>query len=206
MPVQADRHWTGQREPDVFDVKADVMAALEAAGAPVASLQTVAEAREWWHPGRSGVMRLGPKNVMAEFGEIHPRVLKALDIDDRVLAFEIVLDNIPMPKKASGLKARTQLDKADLTPVRRDFAFLVDKSVAADAAIRAAKGADKQLITGVSVFDVYEGKGVPEGQVSLALEVTLQPREKTLTDEEIEAVAGKIVSKVTGATGGSLRS
>lgn len=206
MPVQADRHWTGQREPDVFDVKADVMAALEAAGAPVASLQTVAEAREWWHPGRSGVMRLGPKNVMAEFGEIHPRVLKALDIDGRVLAFEIVLDNIPMPKKASGLKARSQLDKADLTPVRRDFAFLVDKGVAADAAIRAAKGADKQLITGVSVFDVYEGKGVPEGQVSLALEVTLQPREKTLTDEEIEAVAGKIVSKVTGATGGSLRS
>ncbi len=205
MPIQADRHWTGQREPDVFDVKADVMAALDAAGAPVASLQTVAEAREWWHPGRSGVMRLGPKNVMAEFGEIHPRVLKALDIDGRVLAFEIVLDNIPMPKKASGLKARTPLEKADLTPVRRDFAFLFDKAVAADVAIRAARGADKQLITGVSVFDVYEGKGVPEGHVSMALEVTLQPREKTLTDEEIEAVAGKIVAKVTGATGGSLR-
>ena len=133
------------------------------------------------------------------------RVLKALDIDGRVLAFEIVLDNIPAPKKTSGLKARSQLQRADLMPVRRDFAFLVDKSVAADLAIRAARGADKALVSDVSVFDVYEGKGVPEGQVSLALEVTLQPSDKTLTDEEIETVAGKIVAKVTGATGGSLR-
>jgi len=206
MPVHADRHWTGARQSDVFDVKADVEAVLEAAGAPVASLQTVADARDWWHPGRSGVMRLGPKNVLAEFGEIHPRVLKALGIDGRVLAFEVVLDNIPQPKKGSGLKARPQLDRADLTPVRRDFAFLVDKGVAADTLIRAARGADKALISGVSVFDVYEGEGVPEGQVSLAVEVTLQPRDKTLTDEEIDAVAGKIVAKVSGATGASLRS
>ncbi|MBR9826972.1 MAG: phenylalanine--tRNA ligase subunit beta [Alphaproteobacteria bacterium] len=205
LRVDANRHWAGTRAPDVFDVKADVEAALAAAGAPVASLQTVAEARDWWHPGRSGVMRLGPKNVMAEFGEIHPRILKALGVEGRVLGFEIVLDAIPQPKKSNGLKARAPLDRADLTPVRRDFAFLVDKTVAADALIRAAKGADKAMITGVTVFDVYEGQGVPEGQVSLALEVTLQPREKTLTDEEIDAIASKVVQKVSGATGAALR-
>ncbi|WP_417483513.1 phenylalanine--tRNA ligase subunit beta [Maricaulis sp.] len=203
--ITSARHWTGSRAPDVFDVKADAMAALEAAGAPAASLQVAPEARDWWHPGRSGVLRQGPKNVMAEFGEIHPRVLKALGIDGRVLAFEIVLDAIPKPRKANGLKARTQLDRADLTPVKRDFAFLVDKTVAADALIRAAKGADKALITDVTVFDVYEGKGVPEGQTSLAIEVVLQPRDKTLTDEDIDAVAAKVIAKVTGATGGTLR-
>lgn len=203
--ITSARHWTGSRAPDVFDVKADAMAALEAAGAPSASLQVAAEARDWWHPGRSGVLRQGPKNVMAEFGEIHPRVLKALGVDGRVLAFEIVLDAIPKPRKASGLKARTQLDRADLTPVKRDFAFLVDKTVAADALIRAAKGADKALISDVTVFDVYDGKGVPEGQTSLAIEVVLQPRDKTLTDEEIDAVAAKVVAKVSGATGGTLR-
>ncbi len=204
--IASGRHWTGSQAPDVFDAKADVLAALAAAGAPTASLQVAAEARDWWHPGRSGVLRLGPKNVMAEFGEIHPRVLKALDVDGRVLAFEIVLDNIPLPKKSSGLKARSQLDRADLTPVRRDFAFLVDKGVAADSLLRAARGADKALISDVTLFDVYEGQGVPEGHASLAIEVTLQPRDKTLTDEEIDAVADKVVAKVTGATGGSLRS
>ncbi|WP_138512851.1 phenylalanine--tRNA ligase subunit beta [Maricaulis alexandrii] len=204
-PVEAGRHWAGTRVPDVFDVKADALAALAAAGAPVDNLQVAAEARDWWHPGRSGVLRLGPKNVLAEFGEIHPAILKALDIDGRVLAFEIVLDNIPMPKKASGLKARAQLDRAELTPVRRDFAFLVDKSVAADALVRAAKGADKALIAGVTVFDTYDGKGVPDGQVSLGIEVTLQPKDKTLTDEEIDKVAAAIVAKVEKATGGSLR-
>tara|TARA_R110002073_G_scaffold3282_1_gene22088 strand:+ start:2204 stop:4603 length:2400 start_codon:yes stop_codon:yes gene_type:complete len=203
--IASGRHWTGTRLPDVFDVKADAMAALEAAGAPAASLQVAAEARDWWHPGRSGVLRQGPKSVMAEFGEIHPRVLKALGIDGRVLAFEIVLDAIPQPRKASGLKARTQLDRADLTPVKRDFAFLVDKTVAADALIRAAKGADKALISDVTVFDVYEGKGVPDGQTSLAVEVVLQPRDKTLTDEDIDAVAAKVIAKVSGATGGTLR-
>ncbi|MGK0266928.1 MAG: phenylalanyl-tRNA synthetase beta chain [Maricaulis sp.] len=203
--VASGRHWTGSRLPDVFDVKADAIAALEAAGAPAASLQVAAEARDWWHPGRSGVLRQGPKNVMAEFGEIHPRVLKALGIDGRVLAFEIVLDAIPQPRKASGLKARAQLDRADLMPVKRDFAFLVDKTVAADSLVRAAKGADKALISDVSVFDVYDGKGVPEGQCSLAIEVVLQPRDKTLTDEDIEAVSAKVIAKVSGATGGTLR-
>ncbi|BDW98436.1 phenylalanine--tRNA ligase subunit beta [Maricaulis maris] len=203
--VEAGRHWAGTRQPDIFDAKADALSALAAAGAPVDNLQVVVEAREWWHPGRSGVLRLGPKNVMAEFGEIHPAVLKALDIDGRVLAFEIVLDAIPQPKKASGLKARTPLERADLTPVTRDFAFLVDKSVSADTLVRAAKGADKQMITEVALFDVYDGKGVPEGQVSLAIEVTLQPRDKTLTEKEIEAIAAGIIAKVEKATGASLR-
>jgi phenylalanyl-tRNA synthetase beta chain len=203
--ITEDRHWAGTRAPDVFDIKADAAAALEAAGASASSLQVAPEARCWWHPGRSGVMRMGPKNVLAEFGEIHPGVLKALDIDGRVLAFEIVLDALPKSRKPSGLKARAQLNRADLTPVRRDFAFLVEKTVSADSLMRAAKGADKAMISGVSVFDVYDGQGVPEGQTSLAIEVTLQPRDKTLTDAEIDAIAAKVVAKVSGATGGRLR-
>jgi phenylalanyl-tRNA synthetase beta chain len=201
----AGRHWAGTREADLFDAKADALAALDAAGAPVDSLQIVPEARHWWHPGRSGVLRLGPKNVLAEFGEIHPRVLKALGIDGRVIGFEIILDGIPSPKKKAATKARPALDRAELTPVKRDFAFLVDETIAADTLIRAAKGADKAMIADVTVFDVYQGKGVPEGQVSLAIEAVIQPRETTLTDKEIDAIAAKIVAGVEKATGASLR-
>ena len=201
----AGRHWAGTRDADLFDAKADAIAALEAAGAPVESLQAAAEARNWWHPGRSGVLRLGPKNVLAEFGELHPRVLKALGVEGRVIGFEILLDGIPSPKKKAETKARPALDRAGLTPVKRDFAFLVDSAVAADTLVRAAKGADKAMITDVSVFDVYAGKGVPEGQVSLAIEAVIQPREKTLTDKEIDAVAAKIVASVEKATGAALR-
>ncbi|WP_421789281.1 phenylalanine--tRNA ligase subunit beta [Hyphobacterium sp.] len=203
--VAAGRHWAGAREADLFDAKADAMAALDAAGAPVDSLQVAAEARNWWHPGRSGVLRLGPKNVLAEFGEIHPRVLKALGVEGRVIGFEIILDGIPSPKKKAATKARPALDRAELTPVKRDFAFLVANDVPADTLTRAAKGADKAMITEVSVFDVYAGQGVPEGQVSLALEAVIQPREKTLTDKEIDAIASKIVASVEKATGASLR-
>lgn len=202
--VEAGRHWTGTREADLFDAKADALAALEAAGAPVDSLQAAPEARAWWHPGRSGVLRLGPKNVLAEFGELHPGMLKALGIDGRVIGFEVVLDAIPQPKKQA-LKARAPLQRSELMPVRRDFAFLMDDSVAAQDVIRAAKGADKALITDVQVFDLYRGKGVPEGKVSMAFEVTLQPTDKTLTDKEIEAVAASIVAAVEKATGGALR-
>jgi phenylalanyl-tRNA synthetase beta chain len=202
--VKAGRHWTGTREADLFDAKADALAVLEAAGAPVDSLQAAPEARSWWHPGRSGVLRLGPKNVLAEFGELHPGMLKALGIDGRVIGFEVVLDAIPQPKKQA-LKARAPLQRSELMPVRRDFAFLMDDTVAAQDVIRAAKGADKALVTDVQVFDLYRGKGVPEGKVSMALEVTLQPNEKTLTDKEIEAVAAAIVAAVEKATGGALR-
>lgn len=202
--VEAGRHWTGTREADLFDAKADALAALEAAGAPVDSLQAAPEARAWWHPGRSGVLRLGPKNVLAEFGELHPGMLKSLGIDGRVIGFEVVLDAIPQPKKQA-LKARAPLQRSELMPVRRDFAFLMDDTVAAQDVIRAAKGADKALVTDVQVFDLYRGKGVPEGKVSMAFEVTLQPNERTLTDKEIEAVAASIVAAVEKATGGALR-
>jgi phenylalanyl-tRNA synthetase beta chain len=199
------RHWAGTREADLFDAKADAIAALEAAGAPVDSLQVAAEARNWWHPGRSGALRLGPKNVLAEFGELHPRVLKALGVEDRVIGFEVVLDAIPSPKKKAATKARPALNRAELTPVKRDFAFLVGDDVPADTLVRAARGADKAMIADVSVFDVYAGQGVPEGQVSLAIEAVIQPREKTLTDKEIDAIAAKIVASVEKATGASLR-
>ena len=200
----AGRHWTGTRDADLFDAKADALAALDAAGAPVGSLQAAPEARAWWHPGRSGVLRLGPKNVLAEFGELHPGILKTLGIEGRVIGFEVVLDAVPQPKKQA-LKARPPLVRSELMPVSRDFAFLMDDTVAAQDVIRAVRGADKTLISDVQIFDLYRGKGVPDGQVSMALEVTLQPTEKTLTDKEIEAVAASIVAAVEKATGGSLR-
>ncbi|MEO1039124.1 MAG: phenylalanine--tRNA ligase subunit beta [Pseudomonadota bacterium] len=201
--VVASRDWRGGGEPDVFDVKADALAALSAAGAPTGNLQTAAEAREWWHPGRSGVLRLGPKTVLAEFGEIHPGVLKALGIDGRVLAFEVFLDAIP-PAKKKALKARPPAVIPELMPVKRDFAFVLPESAEAGALIRAAAGADKTLISDVRLFDRYEGPGVADGHVSLALEVVLQPTAKTLTDEDIEAVSEKVVAAAQ-KIGGKLR-
>ncbi len=199
------RHWQGARaKADVFTAKADAIAALEAAGAPVESLQTSADAPSCFHPGRSGVLRLGPK-VLAHFGEIHPRVLKSMDVDGPVVGFEAFLDAIPAPKKKA-VKTRSALDASELLPLTRDFAFVVDEDVAAEALLKAVRGAEKKLIAGATIFDLYQGKGVPEGKKSLAVEVTIQPREKTLTDEEIEAVSARIVAQVEKATGGSLRS
>ncbi|MEQ8404705.1 MAG: phenylalanine--tRNA ligase subunit beta [Oceanicaulis sp.] len=200
--IVAGRDWRGAEAPDVFDAKADALAALAAAGGPADTVQISADARAWWHPGRSGVLRLGPK-VLAEFGEIHPKVLKALDIGGRVLAFEVFLEAIPSPKKKA-LKARPAVVIPELNPVRRDFAFLAPADMAAADLLKAVKGADKQLVTDAILFDVYAGQGVPEGQVSLAVEVTLQPGEKTLTDKEIEAVSEKIV-KAGEKAGASLR-
>ena len=198
------RHWQGAApNADAFTVKADAIAALEAAGAPTSSLQTSADAPDYFHPGRSGVLRLGPK-ALAHFGEIHPRVLKAMDVDGPVHGFEVFLDLIPEPKK-KGAKTRPALDASELLPLSRDFAFVVDDAVAAEALLKAVRGAEKKLIADVSLFDVYQGKGVPEGKKSLAVEVTLQPRQKTLTDEEIEAVSARIVAQVEKAVGGSLR-
>ncbi len=198
------RHWQGAApKADAFTVKADAIAALEAAGAPVSSLQTSADAPDYFHPGRSGVLRLGPK-ALAHFGEVHPRVLKAMDVDGPVHGFEVFLDLIPEPKK-KGAKTRPALDASELLPLSRDFAFVVDDAVAAEALLKAVRGAEKKLIADVSLFDVYQGKGVPEGKKSLAVEVTLQPRQKTLTDEEIEAVSARIVAQVEKAVGGTLR-
>ena len=199
------RHWReGAVREDVFTVKADLLAALAAASAPAASLQTTNDAPDYYHPGRSGALRLGPK-ALGFFGEIHPRVLKAMDADGPVYGFEAFLDAIPDSKKKAA-KTRPALDVSDLLALTRDFAFIVDRDVAAETLIKAARGADKKLIAGVSLFDVYEGKGVPEGKKSLAVEVRVQPREKTLTDQEIEALAERVIAQVEKATGGVLRS
>ena len=197
------RHWTKAAiRPDWTAVKADAIAALEAAwgevGAPV-----TANAPSWYHPGRSGTIALGPKPLV-HFGELHPRVIAAFDLKGPVAGFEIFLDTIP-EAKARASKARAKLDLSDLMPVERDFAFVVDSKVAAQDVVKAARGADRQLIERVDVFDVYEGKGVPDGKKSLAIAVKLQPKERTFTDAEIEAVAQKIVTAVTKATGGTLR-
>ncbi|QPC42590.1 phenylalanine--tRNA ligase subunit beta [Kaustia mangrovi] len=202
------RHWDGGRRPvDAFDAKADALAVLEACGAPVDNLQIVAEAPSWFHPGRSGTLRLGPKNPLAWFGEIHPRILDALDVKGPLVAFEANLGAIPEPRTKGATRAA--LDLSDLMPLTRDFAFVVDAAVEADKVIRAARGADKQLIADVSVFDLFEGADADAafgaGKKSLAIAVTLQPRERTLTEEDIEAVSRRIVAQVEKATGGTLR-
>ncbi|NNL90050.1 MAG: phenylalanine--tRNA ligase subunit beta [Marinicaulis sp.] len=199
------RHWQGASDPaDPYTVKADALAALEAAGAPVANLKTTATAPDYYHPGQSGVLGLGPAKPLAYFGAVHPRVLKQMDVDGPVYAFEVFLDAIP-PARAKATKTRPALNASELMPLTRDFAFVVDEDVAAETIINAARGADKKLIGGVSVFDVYAGKGVEDGKKSVAIEVTIQPRDKTLTDEEIEAVAERIVAQVNKSTGGVLR-
>ena len=201
----ADRHWQGAGDDALFTLKGDLVELLELIGAPVGSLQLVqGQNREWWHPGRSARLQLGPKNIIVEFGALHPSVLKTLDADAPMLAFEIVLDNVPEPKGKGG-KARGAANLSNRMPLTRDFAFVVDEDKAVGDLVRAVAGADKALITEVRVFDVYRGKGVPEGQKSIALEVELQPREATLTDTEIDAVMAKIVAAATKA-GAVLRS
>jgi len=199
------RQWTGAAPaPDVFVAKADALALIEALGGPVANLTVWADAPGWYHPGRSGQLKLGPKTVVARFGELHPKVLEAMDLKGPASAFEVFLDAIPLPK-AKATKTKPALVLSDYQAVERDFAFVVSQSVAAADVVKAAAGADKALIESVSVFDVYEGKGVAEGMKSLAIAVRLQPRDKTLTEAEIDAVGQKIVAAVGKATGGTLR-
>jgi len=200
----AGRHWSGNAaDADLYDVKADALNVLGGLGFDEIKLQMTRNAPEWFHPGRSGALQLGPKNVLAHFGELHPALLEQMDIDGPIAAFEIFLDAVPEPKRAS--RTRPALDISDLQLVRRDFAFLVKDDIAAGDLLRAARSAEKTLITDVSLFDIFTGTGVPEGEKSLAIEVTLTPREKTLTDEEIDSVAAKIVAAVEKATGGQLR-
>jgi phenylalanyl-tRNA synthetase beta chain len=199
------RHWDGAAtEVDVFDAKADVFAVLAALGFDPGKAQITRDAPPWYHPGRSGALRLGPKVVLAHFGEIHPATLKALDVAAPVVGYEIFLDAVPPEKSKS--RAKPPLQAADLLPVRRDFAFVLDSAVAAGDVVRAALAADKTLIETVSVFDVFEGGSLAaEGKKSLAIEVTLQPVTETLTDKDIEAVGEKIISAVRKATGGEIR-
>ena len=196
------RNWQGDaRAVDAFDAKADALAVLEASGAAVGSLQIVAGAPAWFHPGRSGTIQMGPQNRLAYFGEVHPRVLAAMDVKGPLVAFEVVLNSVPVPKSRSATRAA--LNASDLMPVSRDFAFVVDDGVEADKLIKAAKAADKVLISDAAIFDVFKLDG---GRKSYAVEVTLQPKDKTLTDEDIEAVSQKIIAAVQKATGGTLRS
>ncbi len=188
----------------MFDVKADAAAVLASLGVKVENLQIAADAPAWYHPGRSGVFRMGPKNVLARFGELHPSVLNALDVAGPIVAFEVLLDAVPTPK-SKPTKTKPALSIPDLQPVRRDFAFIVSKDTNADSLIRAAAGAEKKLIADVTLFDSFEGGNLGADEKSLAIEVTLQPTEKTLTDEELEAVSGKVIAMVAKATGGRLR-
>ncbi|MFI4965014.1 MAG: phenylalanine--tRNA ligase subunit beta [Caulobacterales bacterium] len=198
------RRWDAVQADPLFALKADLLALLGEMGAP--TLQVVqGEASPWWHPGRSARLQLGPKTVVAEFGELHPRILKAMDAEGPMLAFELTLDAIPEPKRKP-TKTKAALSLSALMPLTRDFAFLVDQATPAGDLVRPILGADKSLIAGARVFDVYEGKGVPQGQKSVAVEVTVQPTDKTLTDPEIEALSARIVTAADKAVGAKLRS
>lgn len=197
------RRWDGASSDPLFELKGDLMAILEEIGAP--PLQTVQGSNsDWWHPGRSARLQLGPKNVVVEFGELHPRILKALDVEGPVLAFEINVDAVPEPKKKS-TKTKPAFQPSPLMPLSRDFAFLVDAKVPAGDLVRPIQAADKALIAGARVFDVYQGQGVPEGQKSVAVEVLVQPVDKTLTESEIEALSARIVAAAAKAVGAKLR-
>ena len=198
---RAPRHWGGGAEDALFALKGDLMALLDELGAPTASLQLVqGQNRDWWHPGRSARLQLGPKNVMVEFGAVHPRVLKALAADAPMLAFEIVLDAVPEPR-GKATKARGAAVLPPLMPLTRDFAFVMEDGKATGDLVRAVAGADKALIAEVRVFDVYRGAGVAEGMKSVALEVVIQPREATLTEAGIEGLSAKVVA--AGAKAGA---
>jgi phenylalanyl-tRNA synthetase beta chain len=197
----APKQWLGgARSVDAFDAKADVLAVLEACGMAASSLQVVQGAPSWFHPGRSGTIQLGPKNQIAWFGEIHPGILSEMDVKGPIVAFETVLNTIPAPKQKG--TAKPALVLSDLMPLSRDFAFVVESTVQSTELLKAAKGADKALIADAQVFDVFK---LPDEKLSLAVSVTLQPKDKTLTEEEIEAVSAKVVAMVNKATGGVLR-
>jgi phenylalanyl-tRNA synthetase beta chain len=204
-PSGIGRHWSKRDgEVDAFDAKADALAVLVAAGAPAQALQVVIGGPPWFHPGRSGTIQIGPQNVLGHFGELHPRVLEAFDADGPLVAFEVILERIPEPK-ARATRAKSVLELSPFQPVERDFAFVVERGVKAADIVRAAQSADRKLIVGVTVFDVYEGPGIEPDKKSIAIAVTMQPRERTMTDTEIDALAGKIVAEVGKRTGGTLR-
>lgn len=199
------RYWNGNAGPvGVYDAKADAIAALEACGAPVDRLQIEAAAPGWYHPGRSGVIKLGPKVVLGHFGEFHPKVLEALDASGPLAGFEVFVDAVP-EAKAKPTRTKPKLELSAFQAVKRDFAFVVEKAVEAGSLVKAALAADRKLITDVNVFDIFEGASLGEGKKSIAIEITIQPVEKTLTEEDFEALAGRIVENVKKQTGGTLR-
>ena len=203
--MTAKKNWIGDVRPyDVFDAKADALAAIAAANGPWENAQITTDAPAYYHPGRSGVLRLG-KNVLACFGEIHPAVLKKFGIKQRVVAFEVNLSNIPLPRGNAG-KARKKLELSSFQPVDKDLAFIVDKSVSAINVLTAAKNADRDYISDVRIFDEYEGENLPEGKKSIAIAVTFQPKAATFTDKELENLMAKVEVEVVKKCSASLRS
>ncbi|MCO4317256.1 phenylalanine--tRNA ligase subunit beta [Phyllobacterium sp. 21LDTY02-6] len=199
------RHWSGNAQSvGVFDAKADAIAVLEACGAPVDKLQIEAGGPEWYHPGRSGTIKLGPKVVLGTFGEFHPKTLETLDVAGSLCGFEVFIDAIPEPKQKA-TRTKPALTLSDFQMVRRDFAFVVDKAVEAGSIVRAALAADKKLVAGVQVFDLFEGASLGADRKSVAIEVSIQPVERTLTDEDFEALSKRIIDNVVKQTGGTLR-
>jgi len=190
------------RSVDVYDAKADVEAILSALGAP-AKVQILRDGDTWWHPGRHGRICLGPKKVLATFGEVHPKVLTQLDVKGPVVAFSIHLQEIPMPRKSSATRPALELN--DLQAVDRDFAFVVDANVDALTLVNAAMGADKAHVVDVRVFDEFIGGSLGDGKKSIAFAVKLQPKDATFTDKDLENISAKIIEKVTKASGGELR-
>jgi phenylalanyl-tRNA synthetase beta chain len=205
----AGRLWSnkekgGGKTVDVYDAKADALAVLEACGFPVGNLQIEQGGPEWYHPGRSGTIKMGPKLVIGHFGEFHPKTLEALDVSGALCGFELSLDKLPDPKKKA-TRTKPVLELSPFQVVRRDFAFVVDRKVDAGAIVKAATSADRKLISAVTVFDVFEGASLGEDKKSIAIEVAIQPAERTLTDEDFDALTKRIVANVEKSTGGMLR-
>lgn len=202
--MTSKKDWNGSaRAYDVFDVKADALAAIAAANGPFENAQITLDAPSYYHPGRSGALRLG-KNVLAYFGELHPAVLKKFGIKQRVMAFEVILSNIPLPRTSND-KAKKKLELSSFQPVDKDLAFVVDKTVPAINLITAAKTADREFISDVRVFDVYEGENLPEGKKSIALALTFQPKDKTFTDQDIENLMNKVIQEMKKKCNAELR-
>lgn len=189
---RAARGWQkAAAEADAFAAKAEAMALLQAAGAPIDRLQVGEALSDAWHPGRAGTLRLGPKTVLAAFGELHPRVLGHFDLDGPAVAAELFLDAVPASR--GGARTKGAFAPPALQPVRRDFAFVVPQGMAAETLLRAVRGADKANLVEVGLFDVFAGQGLGEGEKSLAIEVLLQPSERSFTDAELKAISDHIV-------------
>jgi phenylalanyl-tRNA synthetase beta chain len=197
------RHWTGKAKPaDAFDAKADALALLASLGLDSGKLTVDANPPAWFHPGQAGVLKLGQAAV-GTFGAIHPDVLEAIGLDGPCVGFTVDLDAVPLPRRKA--TERPSLALSPFQPVKRDFAFILDADVAADKLLRSVRGSDRALIVDVRLFDVYTGPGVDAGKKSLAVEVTLQPTERTLTDAEIDSVAQRIVAAAAKDVGATLR-
>ncbi|MEK7801151.1 MAG: phenylalanine--tRNA ligase subunit beta, partial [Pseudomonadota bacterium] len=206
MGAVGARHWSGpavSRAVDAYDAKADVLRALEACGGVIASVQVSRDAPRWYHPGRSGTLRMG-NTVIAHFGEIHPAVLNQMKITAPVVGFELFIENVPEQKRKG--TAKSLLELSPFQPVSRDFAFLADANIDADAFVKTIKAADRNVISAVEIFDIYTGKGIDTGKKSVAIAVTLQPKDHTLTEAEIDGISQKIVALVEQKTGAVLRS